>query len=173
MQYRHARPRTPQTNGMVEHLNGRIGSEVLGISIYSHRALEQLLRGFNAAYDGRRQRVLSGKTLNQVVAERLNAEPKRANPAPHGRACSCDAAKAPHRRSRQGGPTTRHSVRCASLFLLRERSWSSLALSGMSCATETNRSAHLGDQRSRKVRLQRPAASIQPLARLKVVYDES
>ena len=36
-------------NGMVERFNGRIGSEVLGITIWSHRDLEQLLRGFNAA----------------------------------------------------------------------------------------------------------------------------
>ncbi len=48
-EYRHTKPRTPQTNGMVERFNGRIGSEVLGITIYSHRDLEQLLRGFNAA----------------------------------------------------------------------------------------------------------------------------
>ena len=37
--YRHTRPRTPQTNGMVERFNGRISSEVLGINIHSHRAL--------------------------------------------------------------------------------------------------------------------------------------
>jgi transposase InsO family protein len=61
-QYRHTRPRTPQTNGMVERFNGRIGSAVLGITIYSHRQLEQLLRGFNAAYNARRQRVLEGNT---------------------------------------------------------------------------------------------------------------
>lgn len=48
-EYRHTRPRTPQMNGMVERFNGRIGSEVLGITIWSHRDLEQLLRGFNAA----------------------------------------------------------------------------------------------------------------------------
>ena len=36
--YRHTKPRTPQTNGMVERFNGRIGSEVLAITIYSHRA---------------------------------------------------------------------------------------------------------------------------------------
>ena len=34
-------------------------------------ALEQLLRGFNAAHNARRQRVLDAKTPNQVVAERL------------------------------------------------------------------------------------------------------
>ena len=61
-QYRHTKPRTPQTNGMVERFNGRIGCEVLAITIYSHAQLEQLLRGFNAAYNARRQRVLEGKT---------------------------------------------------------------------------------------------------------------
>src|ERR1700712_155416 len=66
-EYRHTKPRTPQTNGMVERFNGRISSEVLGITITSHRALEQLLRGFNAAYNTRRQRVLKGLTPNQVV----------------------------------------------------------------------------------------------------------
>jgi len=92
-QYRHIRPRTPQTNGMVERFNRRISSEVLGINIYFHRAMEQVLRGFNQAYNAR-QRVLEGKTPNQVVAERLNAEPKLANPAPHGRTGPCDAIKA-------------------------------------------------------------------------------
>ena len=93
-QYRHTKPRTPQTNGMVERFNGRIGSEVLGINFYSHRALEQLLRGFNQAYNARRQRVLDGKTPNQVVAEHLKAKPKLANPAPHGHGSPCDATKA-------------------------------------------------------------------------------
>jgi transposase len=93
-QYRHIRPRTPQTNGMVERFNGRIGSEVLGITIYSHRQLEQLLRGFNAAYNARHQRVLKGKTPDQVVAERLKANPDLANPKPHGRAGPCDISKA-------------------------------------------------------------------------------
>ena len=93
-QYRHTKPRTPQTNGMVERFNGRIGSEVLGINIYSHRALEQLLRGFNQAYNARRQRVLDGKTPNQVVAEHLKAKPKLANSAPHGHGSPCDATKA-------------------------------------------------------------------------------
>src|SRR5690242_530749 len=85
-QYRHTRPRTPQTNGLVERFNGRIGSEVLAITIYSHRQLEQLLRGFNAAYNARRQRVLDGKTPDQIVAERLKAKPELANARRHGRA---------------------------------------------------------------------------------------
>jgi transposase InsO family protein len=78
-QYRPTRPRTPQTNGLVERFNGHLGAEVLGITIYSHRELEQLLRGFNAAYNARRQRVLDGKTPDQVVAKRLKATPKLAN----------------------------------------------------------------------------------------------
>jgi transposase InsO family protein len=67
--YRHTKPYTPQTNGRVERCNGRVSSEVLGMTIYSHRDLEQLRRGFNAAYKARRQRVLDGKTPDQVVAE--------------------------------------------------------------------------------------------------------
>jgi len=93
-QYRHTKPRTPQTNGMVERFNGRIASEVLDINVHSHRALEQLLRGFNTAYNARRQRVLEGKTPNQVVSDHLKAKPDLANPAPHGRAVPCDATKA-------------------------------------------------------------------------------
>ncbi len=64
-----SRPRTLQANGMVECFNGRIVSEVLSITIYSHRALEQLLHGFNTAYNVQRQRVLDGRTPNQVAAE--------------------------------------------------------------------------------------------------------
>ncbi len=54
--------RTPQTNGMVKRFKGRIACEVLGITIYSHRAFEQLLRGLNTTDDVRRQRVLDGRT---------------------------------------------------------------------------------------------------------------
>jgi Integrase core domain len=94
--YRHTKPRTPQTNGMVERFNGRIGSEVLGITIYSHRDLEQLLRGFNAAYNARRQRVLEGRTPDQIVAERLQARPQLNKPkgTSHERAGPCDITKA-------------------------------------------------------------------------------
>ena len=93
-QYRHTRPRTPQTNGMVERFNGRIASEVLEINVYSHRALEQLLRGFNTAYNARRQHVLNASTPNQIVAEHLKAKPELANPAPRGRTRPCDITKA-------------------------------------------------------------------------------
>src|SRR5215211_4019931 len=93
-EYRHTRPYSPQTNGMVERFNGRVGSEVLGITIYSHAQLEQLLRGFNAAYNARRQRVLDGKTPDQVVAERLKARRKLARAKPEGRAGPADIAQA-------------------------------------------------------------------------------
>ena len=93
-EYRHTRPHSPHTNGMVERFNGRVGSEVLGITIWSHQDLERLLRGFNAAYNARRQRVLDGKTPDQVVVERLKARRKLANPKPHGRAGPADIAQA-------------------------------------------------------------------------------
>ena len=72
-EYRYTRPYSPQTNGMVERFDGRVGSEVLGITIWSHAQLGQLLRGFNAAYNARCQRLLDGKTPNQVLKERLRA----------------------------------------------------------------------------------------------------
>src|SRR5215207_5508377 len=93
-EYRHTKPYSPHTNGMVERFNGRIGGEVLGITIWSHQQLERLLRGFNAAYNARRQRVLDGKTPDQVVAERLKARRKLANPKPHGRAGPAEIAAA-------------------------------------------------------------------------------
>ncbi len=93
-EYRHTKPYSPHTNGMVERFDGRVGSEVLGITIWSHQQLERLLRGFNAAYNARRQRVLDGKTPDQVVAERLKARRKLANAKPHGRAGPDDIAKA-------------------------------------------------------------------------------
>lgn len=93
-EYRHTRPCSPHTNGMVERFNGRVGAEVLGITIWSHAQLERLLRGFNAAHNARRQRVLDGKTPDQVVAERLKARRKLASARPHGRAGPEDIAKA-------------------------------------------------------------------------------
>ena len=93
-EYRHTRPYSPHTNGMVERFNGRVGSEVLAITIWSHQQLERLLRGFNAAYNARRQRVLDGKTPDQVAAERLKARRKLANAKPHGRAGPADIARA-------------------------------------------------------------------------------
>ena len=47
VQHRKTKPYTPQTNGMVEHFNGRIGREVLVMCIGTHDALERLLRRYN------------------------------------------------------------------------------------------------------------------------------
>jgi hypothetical protein len=45
-------------------------------------------------YNARRQRVLGGKTPDQVVAERLKAQRKLADPKPRGRAGPTDIAEA-------------------------------------------------------------------------------
>jgi transposase InsO family protein len=78
VEHRTTRPYTPQTNGLAERFNGRVQREVLGITIYSHMDLEHLLRGFNQAYNARRQRVLKGASPDEVVRQRLKAEPKLA-----------------------------------------------------------------------------------------------
>ncbi|WP_020096595.1 integrase core domain-containing protein [Methylobacterium sp. 285MFTsu5.1] len=80
VQHRKTRPYTPKTNGMVERFNGRVQREVLGITLYSHADLEIVLRGFNAAYTGRRQRVLNGLSPEMVLRQRLEADPALANP---------------------------------------------------------------------------------------------
>ncbi|ACL59883.1 Integrase catalytic region [Methylobacterium nodulans ORS 2060] len=54
IEHRTTRPYTPRTNGLVERFNGRVQREVLGITIYNHRALETVRAGFNTAYNGRR-----------------------------------------------------------------------------------------------------------------------
>src|SRR5215203_1371767 len=79
VEHRRTKPYTPQTNGLVERFNGRVQREVLGITIDSHRDLETLLKGFNQAYNKRRQRVLKGRSPEQVVQRRLEAEPRLAN----------------------------------------------------------------------------------------------
>jgi transposase InsO family protein len=53
VEHRKTRPYTPRTNGMAERFNGRVQREVLGITVASHRDLERLLAGFNAAYTTR------------------------------------------------------------------------------------------------------------------------
>src|SRR3954464_12220788 len=69
--HRKTRPYTPRTDGMVERFNGRVQREVLGITVASHRDLERLLEGFSSAYNARRQRVLDGRSPDEVVRERL------------------------------------------------------------------------------------------------------
>ena len=81
VQHRTMKPYTPQTNGMVERFNGRVQREVLGITIYSHRDLETLLKGFNQAYNARRQRVLDGRSPEEVVRERLAQGKRLASPS--------------------------------------------------------------------------------------------
>ena len=49
--------------------------EVLGIMIYSHSDLEIVLRGYTAAYNGRRQRVLKGLSPEMVLHQRIEADP--------------------------------------------------------------------------------------------------
>jgi Integrase core domain len=77
----HRKTKPPQTNGMVERFNGRIGREVLVMCIGTHDALERLLHAYNLAYNARRQRVLDGQSPDQVVQARLEAKPELANPA--------------------------------------------------------------------------------------------
>jgi transposase InsO family protein len=80
VEHRKTRPYTPRTNGMAERFNGRVQREVLGITVASHRDLERLLAGFNSAYNARRQRVLGGRSPEQVARERLAQDGNLANP---------------------------------------------------------------------------------------------
>src|SRR4051812_256271 len=65
---------------MVERFDGRVQREVLGITVAGHRDLERLLEGFNQAYNARRQRVLDGRSPEEVGRERLAQDRGLANP---------------------------------------------------------------------------------------------
>jgi transposase InsO family protein len=80
VEHRKTRPYTPRTDGMVERFDGRVQREVLGITVAGHRDLERLLEGFNQAYNARRQRVLDGRSPEEVVRERLAQDRGLANP---------------------------------------------------------------------------------------------
>ena len=80
VEHRKTKPYTPRTNGMAERFNGRVQREVLGVTVASHRDLERLLAGFNQAYNARRQRVLNGRSPEEVVRERLAQGEGLANP---------------------------------------------------------------------------------------------
>ena len=67
-------------NGLVERFNGRVQREVLGITVAGHGDLERLLAGFASAYNARRQRVLDGKSPDEVVREGLARDQSLANP---------------------------------------------------------------------------------------------
>jgi transposase InsO family protein len=94
LEHRKTRPYTPRTNGMAERFNGRVQREVLGITVASHRDLERLLAGFNAAYNARRQRVLGGRSPEQVVRQRLAQGGHLANPGYHPPPDPCVLPKA-------------------------------------------------------------------------------
>ncbi|GLS46882.1 hypothetical protein GCM10007884_48790 [Methylobacterium brachythecii] len=53
---------------------------MLGIPIYNHRNLETVLRSFNAACNGHRQRDLKALSLKMVLRQRLEADPTLINP---------------------------------------------------------------------------------------------
>ena len=80
VEHRKTRPYTPRTNGMAERFNGRVQREVLGITVAGHRDLERLLVGFNSAYNARRQRVLGGRSPDEVVREGLARDRSLAHP---------------------------------------------------------------------------------------------
>jgi transposase InsO family protein len=94
VEHRKTRPYTPRTNGMAERFNGRVQREVLGITVASHRDLERLLAGFKAAYNARRQRVLGGRSPEEVVRERLARDRSLANPGFHPPPDPCVLPKA-------------------------------------------------------------------------------
>ena len=94
VEHRKTRPYTPRTNGMAERFNGRVQREVLGITVASHRDLERLLVGFNSAYNARRQRVLDGRSPDEIVRERLARDRGRANPGYRPPADPCVLPKA-------------------------------------------------------------------------------
>src|ERR687885_59830 len=80
VEHRKTKPHTPRTNGMAERFNGRVQREVMGITVAGHRDLERLLEGFNSAYNARRQRVLDGRSPDELVRERLAQGEGLANP---------------------------------------------------------------------------------------------
>jgi transposase InsO family protein len=80
VEHRKTRPYTPRTNGMAERFNGRVQREVLGITVAGHRDLERLLAGFASAYNARRQRVLDGRSPEEVVRECLAQDRSLTNP---------------------------------------------------------------------------------------------
>jgi transposase InsO family protein len=94
VEHRKTRPYTPRTNGMVERFNGRVQREVLGITVAGHRDLERLLEGFSRAYNARRQRVLDGRSPDEVVRERLALDGSLANPGYRPPADPCVLPKA-------------------------------------------------------------------------------
>ena len=116
VQHSTTRPYTPQTNGMVERFNGRVQREVLGITIYSHRDLETLLKGFNQAYNRRRQRVLKGRLTGEVGATPPGRRAEAGQPPLQATRFRRVAPSPPGRRCRQGGLASRQLANATRFF---------------------------------------------------------
>jgi hypothetical protein len=87
------------------------------------------LEGFNQAYNRRRQRVLKGRTPDEVVRSRLAAEPKLANrryKPPDSDALPPSRSSLPQRRSRI--QTIRYHNRTLTITIRSKTRLSSLAL---------------------------------------------
>jgi transposase InsO family protein len=80
VEHRETRPCTPRTNGTAERFDGRVQREVLGVAVAGRRDLERLLAGFDQACDARRQRVLGGRSPEEVVRGRSAQDRGLANP---------------------------------------------------------------------------------------------
>ena len=53
---------------------------MLGVTLYSHRDPEIVLRGLHVVYNGRRQRVLNGLSPEIALRQHLEADPALTNP---------------------------------------------------------------------------------------------
>jgi transposase InsO family protein len=80
VEHRRTRPYTPRTNGMVERFNGRVQRE--GARHHGGRPPRPgaPAGGFSSAYNARRQRVLGGRSPDEVVREGLQQDTSLANP---------------------------------------------------------------------------------------------
>src|SRR4051794_34876620 len=80
VEHRKTRPYTLRTNGMAERFNGRVQREVLGLPVAGPRARERLRAGSTPPNTARRQRMLDGRSPEEVVRERLARDDSLANP---------------------------------------------------------------------------------------------
>ena len=120
VQHRKTRPYTPQTNGLVERFNGRVQREVLGITVHSHAHLETLLKGFNQAYNRRRQRVLKAPRPSRSSNGDWLPGPSLRTRA-SSRPIPTPSPGSPGRGRRQRGLTTRHlTLGCGRYSTIKE-----------------------------------------------------
>jgi len=122
-QYRHTRPRTPQTNGMVERFNGRVGSEVLGITIHSHPSSSS---SCVASTPPTTPAASACWTAGRLIRSSPNgSKPNQRLPAPH-RTAKQVRVTPPRPASSLSAPRwfhnqTRHGVRCVPARGVRHR----------------------------------------------------